>query len=306
MSEIAEVIRYLSWFILASSMFVAGLYLEPQDLRMALTRRRLLAKAVLANALIIPLIGLGLYSITPMPPAIGIAFLTVTFSFGVPLVLNFVRSFRPNIPFVTVLIFVLALSTSITMPIMLRLVLPVDFSALRTFLVALSFIVIFQLVPLMIGLGLGESQRVRRYVLRPLAALTSGAGIFLITLIVFIGLAGIPRIGVLPITSMVILTLSSLGIGWLFGGPQLIDRKVLAANSALRNFPIGLLLATSIFSSMSDAIGVALFAAIMILTVLVFSRFIARFAPKQVQPHSDLPSKTEQRQSPAQPEAGNS
>jgi len=276
MTELTLIVRYLSWFLLASSMFLAGLYLKPHDLRMAAKRYKLISKALIANAIIIPLIGLGLYEITPMSPSVQVAFLMVTFSFGIPLVLNFVKGMRANVPFATVLVFVLAITTALTMPILLRLVLPVDFSAFRTFIFVILFIVLFQLIPLVIGLILGDSGTIRRYLLRPLGILTASAGAALLGLVVIAGLAGIAKVGVWPPLSMVVLTVSSLAVGWIFGGPELIDRKVLAVNSALRNFPIGMLLATTIFADTVDAIGVAVFAAIMILSVLIFSRFASR------------------------------
>jgi bile acid:Na+ symporter, BASS family len=275
-------------------MFVAGLYLKPNDLRLAIQRRSLIIKAIVANAIVIPLIGLGLYSITPMSPQVGVAFLTVTFSFGVPLVLSFVKGFRANIPFVTVLVFVLAIATSITMPVLLRLILPTDFSVLRTFLVTLAFIVFFQLVPLVVGLALGDSEKVRHYTLRPLGIITTVAGFIIIGLVVVVGLALISRVGVWPVISMIILTLSALAVGWLFGGPRLVDRKVLAVNSSLRNFPIGLLLATSVFSNMTDGIGVAIFAAIMIVTVFIFSRLAMRIRERSGQAATDQSSKADE------------
>ena len=200
----------------------------------------------------------------------------MTFSFGVPLVANFAKSIRADVPVVTVMIFALALTTSVTMPLLLRLVLPEDFSIAKSFLSVLFFVVIFQLTPLLLGLGLGESQTVRRKILRPLAAITATAGIILIGLTVAVGLAAIYFIGVWAPIAMFALTIISLVVGWIMGGPALVNRKVLALNSALRNFPIGLLMATSIFSNIEVALSVAVFAAIMILTVFVFARLVSR------------------------------
>jgi BASS family bile acid:Na+ symporter len=277
MVDAGEVVRYLSWFVLAASMFVAGLYLKPNELRMALKQYRLLGRALLANAVIMPLIGLGLYFITPMPPSIGTAFLLVIFSFGIPLAANFTKSMRADVSFVTVLIFGLALVSSITMPLFLDLFLPATFSIARSFVFVLLFITLFQLVPLLIGLVFGDSQTIRRLLLRPLAILTAGAAILLIGIVVLIGFVGIAYVGVWPPLAMFVLTLASLGIGWIFGGPTLTNRKVLAVNTALRNFPVGFLMATSIFSDNRIAIGMAIFSMMMILMVFAFSRLISRY-----------------------------
>ncbi|MFI5419497.1 MAG: hypothetical protein ACHQ1H_00870 [Nitrososphaerales archaeon] len=144
------------------------------------------------------------------------------------------------------------------------------------------FIILFQLAPLIAGVAVAESQIVRKIILRPLALITGAAGVVLIGLVVIIGLAVISVIGVVPPALVFILTLFSLGVGWILGGPTLINRKVLAINSALRNFPVGLLMATSIFSDTEIAASVAVFAAIMILTVLVFTRLVSRFHREEV------------------------
>jgi predicted Na+-dependent transporter len=285
-SVIFLVIHYLSWYVSIASMFVAGLYLKPRDLKLALQRYKLITKAILANALIIPLIGLALYFTVPMPPNVATAFLLVTFSFGVPLSVNFAKGLRADIPFVTVLLFVLALTTSVTMPVLLDLFLPVSFSIARSFLIVLLYIVIFQLAPLLFGLAFGNSQVIRRTVLRPLGLVTLAATIALFSLVVFVAIAGIvlnwntvvmvAGRGLGPAGLVAVLTASSLGVGWLLGGPILIDREVLAINSALRNYPIGLLIATSIFSNNIVALAVVVFAAVMVFTVFVFSRIISR------------------------------
>jgi hypothetical protein len=83
--------------------------------------------------------------------------------------------------------------------------------------------------------------------------------------------------GVGPAGLMAVLTVTSLGVGWVLGGPKLIDREVLAVNSALRNYPIGILIATSVFSNNIIALSVVVFAAVEVLTVFVFSRIIPRF-----------------------------
>ncbi len=295
MVDVSVVIRYLSWFLLAASMFVAGLYLRPRELGAALKQYSLLGRAVLANSVVVPLIGLGLYFITPMSADIGVAFLLVTFSFGVPLAVNFIKTIRADVPFATVLVFALAAVTSITMPILLYFFLPVSFSVVKSFLAIILFVTLFQLLPLILGLALGDSQTVRRKILRPLAIITAACGIFLIGLVIIIGLALIAFVGIWPILAMITLTLVSLGVGWVFGGPKLINREVLAINTALRNFPICFLLATTIFIDTKTEVGIAIFASIMLLSVFGFSRLISHYQPPKKETPS-LSESTKQRQ----------
>jgi len=302
-SDVGLVIHYLSWFVSIASMFVAGIYLRPTDLKLALRRYKLITKAILANALIIPLIGLALFFTVPMSAAVSSAFLLVTFSFGVPLSVNFLKVLRADVPFVTVLVFVLALTTSITMPLLLDLFLPVSFSIARSFFIVLLYIIVFQLAPLLVGLAAGNSQFIRSKLLRPLALVVLGSSAALFSLIGLVAIVGIAlnwstvlRIagnGGGPISLIVILTIASLGVGWILGGPVLIDREVLAVNSALRNYPIGLLIATSVFSNNVIALAVAVFAAVMLLTVFVFSRIISRTL-KFIHGHSSQIKATDQ------------
>ncbi|MFI5419809.1 MAG: bile acid:sodium symporter family protein [Nitrososphaerales archaeon] len=280
--EVAIIVRYLSWFVLAGSMFVAGLYLKPRELRGAFKEYKLILRAVLANAVIIPLFGLALYKMIPLPASEATGFLLVVFSFGLPLAVNFAKSVRADIPIVTVTIFALALISSITMPLLLQLFLPGRFSISKSFFFVLLFIILFQLAPLIAGVVVSESQIVRKILLRPLALITGAAGIALLGLVIVVGLAVISIIGPVAPAVVFILTLFSLGVGWILGGPALINRKVLAINSGLRNFPVGLLMATSIFSDTEIAASVAVFAAIMILTVLVFTRLVSRFRREEV------------------------
>jgi BASS family bile acid:Na+ symporter len=280
--DVTAIVRYLSWFMLAGSMFVAGLYLKPHQLVAAFKEYKLIFRAILANAVIIPLLGLALYFVTPMPPSEATGFLLIVFSFGLPLAVNFAKSVRANVPLVTVTVFALAIVSSITMPLLLELALPESFSIGRSFLYVILFIILFQLVPLILGLAFGESQFVRKTLLRPLALVTAVSGGALIGLIVILGFAAISIVGILPPVAMLILTISALGIGWVLGGPVLINRKVLAINSGLRNFPVGILMATSIFSDTRIAVSDAVFASIMIVTVLVFTRLVSRYRREKV------------------------
>ena len=101
-------------------MSYTGLYLKPHELRGAMKEYKLIGLAVLANAVIIPLFGLALYELVPLPPSEATGFLLVIFSFGLPLAVNFAKSVRGDVAIVTVTIFALALVSSFTMPLLLR------------------------------------------------------------------------------------------------------------------------------------------------------------------------------------------
>ena len=152
-----------------------------------------------------------------MPPSEAAGFLLIIFSFGLPLAANFAKSVRADVPLVTVTIFALALVSSFTMPLLLDTRFARKLSIARSFLEVILFVTVFRSVPLILGLVLGESQFVRKNLLRPLALITVIAGVILIGLIVVVGLAAISIVGIVPPLAILMLTLLSLAIGWVLG-----------------------------------------------------------------------------------------
>jgi BASS family bile acid:Na+ symporter len=78
------------------------------------------------------------------------------------------------------------------------------------------------------------------------------------------------------IISIVLLILCAWGVGWLMGGPEIRNRKVLAISSSMRNVGVCLPIASNYFAGTEVFIPMLAFSGIMIPMNMVFALATAR------------------------------
>jgi BASS family bile acid:Na+ symporter len=272
--------RIIAAIMLVSLTFGAGLQVDRDHLKAVLRNVGLLGRALLANFIIVPLLGVLLAKLFRLPPQVATGFLLMAIAPGVPFVLASVRKRGGRLGFAVALAFMLPLLSIVTVPVTAALVMPTAAKADLPMARFVLTLVLFQLLPLLAGIvvgGLapGSAQRLGR----PLQVVFFASALGLIALLAPELAHGVASVyGSNGMWAMLCLALLSMGTGWLLGSPAREDRRVLAIGTTLRNIGLGALIATASFSDKLVAATVLTYFLIQFLITTLFGIYFARTA----------------------------
>jgi bile acid:Na+ symporter, BASS family len=266
--------------MLVSLTFGAGLQVDREHLKAILKNVGLLLRALLANFIIVPLLGVLIAKLFRLPPAVATGFLLMAIAPGVPLVLAQVRKRGGRLALAVELAVFLPLLSIVTVPITAALVLPPRAQAelpLQQFAVTL---VLFQLVPLLAGMVVGyRLPELAARLGRPMQILFfASAAVLLILLAPQIARDVASVYGSLAIAASFCLVALSMITGWLLGGPAREDRRVLGIGTTLRNVGLGALIATTNFHTPKVAATVMTYLVVQMIVSTLFGVYFSRTA----------------------------
>jgi BASS family bile acid:Na+ symporter len=237
--------------MLVSLTLGAGLQVNREHLRAILKDGGLLSRAFLANFILVPIVGVFLVRAFHLDADIATGVLLMAIAPGVPFVLAGARKKGGKLGLAVTLGLVFPLLSIATVPITAALVLPAGAEAelpMKQFVITL---LLFQLLPLVIGLALAER-------LPALAGKLESPlrWLFLATILVLVVLVG-PRIvhdigaiyGSRALLAMLCIVVFSAAVGWLLGGRDRAERRTLSLGTALRNIGLCSLVGTVSFSA---------------------------------------------------------
>jgi bile acid:Na+ symporter, BASS family len=227
--------------------FGAGLEVDREHLRTILKRFGLTVRALLANFIIVPLIAVGVVRLFQIPADYATGILLMAIAPGVPFVLASVRKRGGRLALAVELAVVMPLLSIVTVPITAALVLPAVAEQHIPFGRFAMTLVLFQLLPLLLGIVVGGSApNLAQRLARPMQFVFFGAAAVLVILMFPELVRGVSTVwGSLRLFAMLVIVLLSMAAGWLLGGPELEDRRVLGIGTALRNVGLCALIATS-------------------------------------------------------------
>jgi BASS family bile acid:Na+ symporter len=252
--------KLIAAIMLVTLTFGAGLEVNRAHLAAVWKNWSLLTRAILANFVLVPIFGVVLVRAFHVDIDIATGILLMAIAPGVPFILLGVRKKGGSLALaVTMAVFFPLLST-VTVPITASLVLP---SVMRAPLPVGQFIVtlvLFQLVPLVVGSVIAKRlPKLAPRLEKPVKA------VFFLTLFVLLVVL-VPRLvhdvgsvygsnGMIAMLCIVVLSIAS---GWLLGGPDSRERRVLGIGTALRNIGLCALVATVSFGDDSRVVAAVL------------------------------------------------
>ena len=239
-------VHLLAALLLVSLTLGAGLQVDREHLVAALKNLGLLGRALLANMVIVPVLGVLLVRLFRLPEDVATGVLIMAIAPGVPFVLASVRKRGGRLGFAVELAFFLPLISIATIPVTALLVFPGNHAHIP-FGKFLTTLVLFQLVPLVAGVLIsGRWPELARRLARPLQVVFFGSAIVLISVLASKLVEAVTTVyGSNGMWAILVLTLAGMFTGWLLGGPQREDRRVLAIGTALRNIGLCALVATT-------------------------------------------------------------
>ena len=236
-----------------------------------------MGRALLANFVIIPILGVIIARFFDLPPEIRTGFYLLALTPGGPLALQFARVSKGNRTFAVALLFLFCLLAILITPGVVLLFFPREGAGRLPFAMMIMMLVLLIVMPAVIGRGL---QR-----LIPEHAPRLGMWLGRLSIVIFIiavAMAArykspaIKAMGTNGIAAIVLLIIGSWVVGWLLGGTEIRNRKVLAIASSMRNIGVCLPIASSYFLETDVAIPVLAFSGIMIPMNMVFALVTGR------------------------------
>ena len=217
--------------------YTVGQILEP------LRRYSLIARLILVNIILIPVVAWVLTLVIPMDDAVATGLVLVAICPAAAFGPKLAQMENGDVPYSIGGMFVLALLSIITIPISANLLLPGDFALDAT--VILRTLILFELIPLAVGLFIKARYPDIAESWGPSVNQTSSVSLKLVIVLMIVSQlqAVIGLIGSLALLVAVLIVIASLAMGYLLGGPSQATRRVTATTSTVRNNAVALVLA---------------------------------------------------------------
>lgn len=244
-------INLLVTITLIEMMAAVGLGVAPTEIVAAARQLPLIFRAAVANYLAVPATAVALLLLFQAKPMVAAGFLILAVCPGAPYGPPFTAIARGNVPAAVGLMVILAASSVIVAPLLLRVLLPltsgdqqvqIDAARLAATLLAT------QLFPLCAGLALRAWRPNLAARMLPSASLLSKIlNLAAIGLILGTQYRMFLEIRLIGYGGMCALLLVSLAAGWLLGGPTREIRRTMALTTSLRNAGVSLVIASGSF-----------------------------------------------------------
>jgi bile acid:Na+ symporter, BASS family len=267
---------------LVSVMISIGLEVTLGEYIAALRDKRLLISALFANFVVVPLLGLLLAKVLPMPANIETAFLLLAAAPGALFAINFTRNMRDSVPVAAALLFLLTILSLLFTPPLARFLLNSDRALTLRYDRAIWALFLYIFLPMLVGLIL--NRWAHPVALRLRKPMSICAGVCFVLEIVFtasLKSAAMKQVGINGLCAMLILVIIGMIAGWLLGGPDDGMRRVLTINTSLRNVALCLAIASRSFPGADVDVGVIAFSALMLPPNAVFTFYHVRKMKKR-------------------------
>ena len=228
--------KILVLLFLVTAMLGVGMQTHVSDMRALLSSRSFLARLLLANFVIVPIVGVAMALLLPLEPPVAGALLLLACTPGGLSALNFTTKVTGRVYLGGAAMCLLALLALLISPLLLKLVLPAHVELVVPYGRYFVFIVVFLLLPLLAGMLLRAKS--------PAAAMKLARPVGLVSLVVFVSFmvvsgaarkAAAGEIGVVSVAAILLFIMVSMAIGWFIGGPAQETRQVLATCTGIRN-----------------------------------------------------------------------
>ena len=252
--------RALVYAFLILVMVAIGSQVNLREMVSDVRKYRLMGRALLANLVLAPLLGIALVYLFRLKGEIAAGFLILALAPGAPFAANFTTKAKGAVNFAASLLFVLVIAAVIFTPLVADLVLPAQARVSLPYGRAIGAIVSFLIIPFAVGLALShKAERVARALVKPATLLAFIAFVSFMVLSLSTGKQARSAVGGHTVLAMLAFVLAAMLMGWLLGGPERGNRQVLAVGTSMRNVAVALPLVQSLGSETARLVVVAFF-----------------------------------------------
>jgi len=270
-------INLLSYLFVVVYMFSVPLETTSGEIMRTFGDLNLMGRALLANFVIIPILGIVIARFFDLPPDVRTGFFLLAVAPGGLLALQFARVSKGNRVFAVALLFVFCLLAILITPALVLLFFHKEGAGKLPFAWLILLLLLLVILPAIVGRVL---QR-----LIPQHAPKLGLWLGRLSIVIFIIAAvmagsykspAIKSMGTNGTVAIVLLVISAWIVGWLLGGPEVRNRKVLAISSSMRNVGVCLPIASDYFAGTDVSVPMLAFSGIMIPMNMVFALATSR------------------------------
>lgn len=269
MAVVLESLATLSVLVfVVTSMLAMGLSLTVGRILDPLRDLRLVAKALVANFVLVPLIAFVILLVIPLTEAQSIGLVLLATAAGTPFLPKLVEMAKGSVAFGVGLMVLLMVVTVVYVPLVLPVLLPgVEVNPLDI----ASSLVLLMLLPLAVGLLLRARYADAAARVQPVVNQTSTTAlVFLVVLMLVLNFQTLVSvIGTGVLLAFALLIVASLVVGWLLGGPGVDTQSVLGLGTAQRNVSAALVVGAANFEDPDVVIMLVVGAMLMGLLIVV-------------------------------------
>ncbi len=245
------IVKVLGFVLLVTTMFGAGLTVDLSRLRAVLNEYGLLARAFLANFVLLPAFAVIVVRAMHVDPMVAAGIVLMSMAPGVPFLVNSAgRKQGGSMAFALTISFVFPAISVLTIPLTIALLSPQGYDVAVPYAKVLAQLAATQLVPLIVGAWLAtrlsepaieKTDRITRIIF--IIAAIAAAVVLLPKLAGYLtSIAGYGHLAV-----MAIVALFAAAAGWLLGGADVAYRRTLSIATLMRNVGLCLSIATAAF-----------------------------------------------------------
>jgi BASS family bile acid:Na+ symporter len=271
-------------------MFSIGLGLSLRQIKKVLSNYSLIARGLIVNFLLVPVIAWIVTKIIPMDEVIALGYLVISISAGAPFGPKLAQIAKSDVPFAVTMMFVLSIITVIATPLWLSVFLGPSSSDNTSInpLPLLGQILVIYILPLIIGLFVSSKYSTNAQKYKPVALKVSNVSFPIVIVgMVATNISGFQSlIGSLGIITSIISVVVYAMLGYIFGGPQIGTKRSLAFDSAVRNVGLGLLVAAQVFPNQPN-VGVMV-ATFGIIQIVIMGAIGALWSKRRVHDASEM------------------
>jgi bile acid:Na+ symporter, BASS family len=282
--QLNQLINVLATVTLFEMMVTIGLGVTTAELACVAKDWRLVGRAALANYVCFPAVAVGLLFVFSSDPLIAAGFLIAAVCPGAPYGPPFTGIARGNVVVAVGLMVLLAGSSAIFAPFLLRVLLPVTSGDVNAQIDAANLVgtlLIAQFLPLCVGLGVRHWwPALTAQLTKPARLLSKVLNLALLAVVLTVQFEMLVDIPVRAFAGMSALVSAGLAAGWLLGGPARDTRTAMAMATAVRNVGVSLLIATKTFPGTPAVTAATTFAifqtVVLAMVALVWGRLASR------------------------------
>jgi BASS family bile acid:Na+ symporter len=272
MQVVPDYIKLLSYLFMITYMLSVGLETTRGRIVSILKDSKTIGFALLANLVLVPLLGVILTRVIPVPSDIKTGLLLLAIAPGGPFALNFARVSKGNIHLAVALFVLLSLLAIVITPVLAHFLFGSAGPGHNVLypMITLSLVI---LVPLYAGRAIQNftTESASEKLSKLIGTLSIVLFIVVTLLSTKIKSPAMKSVGRNGLAIMVLLVIISWGIGWILGGPEVRNRKTMAISTSLRNVGVCLLIAVHQFSATNVIVPILAFSGISIPMNMLFA-----------------------------------
>lgn len=229
---------------LVCAMVGIGLRTEWAEVRELFARRGTLARALLANFVLAPLLGLVIVRTLPLPAGPAAALLMLACVPGGLSAVQFTRKAKGEEAMAGTLMVLLSGLAILVSPPILRMVLPHQADPQVPYLRVAAIYAGLLLAPLAAGMGLvARWPRLSEHLPRVLGVATTLLFVTFMLSAKSFRKEAVATIGMPAVAAMLLFIVLTMAVGWYLGGPDRSRRQVFASTTSMRNAALAMAIA---------------------------------------------------------------